>query len=949
MKDTFRSIRVKLQAIVVFATVAALVCATLGNIVGNVVSYHHRHVSDVSTTAELLGRMTAPALQFDDQRLASDNLALLAARPNVRSAAIYSGDDKLFATYVAKGQQSTFPAKIKREKARIDGTALVVTRHIVNDGAVLGTVYLRVGYNLAGIIAGVIGLAMVVGLFATGIALVLIRRMEKLVTAPIAEVASIAREVVEQQDYSRRVAKTTDDEVGELVDSFNDMLAEVERRTEALQASYRDVRREAEERQLAQQEVMRLNSSLEHRVHQRTADLQRANRELTEAKAAADQANGAKSNFLATMSHEIRTPMNGVIGMIDVLQQTSLKAHQVEMLDLIRESAFSLLTVIEDILDFSKIESGRLELEQAPFSLREMTENACGMLANLAAKKAVYLTVFVDPAIPATVIGDALRLRQVLVNLVSNAIKFSSDRERPGRVAVRVRMASRSTGTPVAIDLDVIDNGIGIDEPTRARLFTAFSQADTSTTRRFGGTGLGLAISRRLVDLMDGTLELQSKPGHGSTFSVHLSLLPAPREAIDRPAPSLAGLRCVVVGGADELAADLAAYLADEGAQTHQAADVARTCGLMDVSPPGPWIAVIDTTDPAINDESLDELKRRAPDYGLRIVALGRGLRPQSASRNTDVFFVDGNVLTRRRLCRAINLAAGRAPVPTPAPAPAGRRRGELEVPSREDARLAGRLILVAEDDGTNQKVILRQLALLGFAADVASDGRQALELWRSGDYGLVLTDLHMPAMDGYELTAAIRAQERGGQHVPIAALTATALKGESERCRAAGMDKYLTKPLQLADLRKALDEMLLLPVPRPVEPSRGASVERSTAAPVDVGVLEDLVGNDPAVILDLLQGFRDNVGRSAELLKVACSVGDMTTTIEQAHRLKSSARTVGALVLGALCEEIETAGKAGASDTLAQLLPAFERESDAVNAFLMAFLQSSLRGATGN
>jgi HPt (histidine-containing phosphotransfer) domain-containing protein len=162
-------------------------------------------------------------------------------------------------------------------------------------------------------------------------------------------------------------------------------------------------------------------------------------------------------------------------------------------------------------------------------------------------------------------------------------------------------------------------------------------------------------------------------------------------------------------------------------------------------------------------------------------------------------------------------------------------------------------------------------------------------------------------------------------------------------------MDKYLTKPLQLADLRKALDEMLLLPVPRPVEPSRGASVEGSTAAPVDVGVLEDLVGNDPAVILDLLQGFRDNVGRSAELLKAACSVGDMTTTIEQAHRLKSSARTVGALVLGALCEEIETAGKAGASDTLAQLLPAFERESDAVNAFLMAFRQSSLRGATGN
>jgi signal transduction histidine kinase/CheY-like chemotaxis protein/HPt (histidine-containing phosphotransfer) domain-containing protein len=943
VKNTFRSIRVKLQAIVVFATVAALLCATLGNIVGNVVSYHYRHVSDVSTTAELLGRMTAPALQFDDQRLASDNLALLAARPNVRSAAIYTDDNKLFATYAAKGQQGTFPAKAERDTTRIVGTTLVVTRQIVKDGTTLGTVYLRVGYNLVGIIARVVGVAVLVGLFATGIALVLIRRMEKLVTAPIAAVASIAREVVEQQDYSRRVAKTTDDEVGELVDSFNDMLAEVERRAEALQASYRDVRREAEERQLAQQEVMRLNSSLEHRVHERTSDLQRANRELTAAKAAADQANGAKSSFLATMSHEIRTPMNGVIGMIDVLQQTNLKGHQVEMLDLIRESAFSLLTVIEDILDFSKIESGRLELEQSPFSLREMTENACGMLANVALKKAVYLTVFVDPAIPATVIGDALRLRQVLVNLVSNAIKFSSGRERPGRVSVRVRSASHSTDTHVAVDLDVIDDGIGIDESTRARLFTAFSQADTSTTRRFGGTGLGLAISRRLVDLMDGTLELQSEPGHGSTFSVHLALQRAQREAIARPAPELAGLRCMVVGGADQLATDLVAYLADEGAQTHQATDVAQAYSLMDVLQPGQWIGVIDTTDPAINDESLRALRQRAPEYDLRIVAIGRVSRPKNPTRNTDIVFVDGNVLTRRRLCRAINLAAGRAPVP--APAPAGRRPGELDVPSREDARLAGRLILVAEDDGTNQKVILRQLALLGFAADMASDGRQALELWRSGDYGLVLTDLHMPSMDGYELTAAIRAQERGGQHVPIAALTATALKGEAERCRAAGMDKYLTKPLQLADLRTALDE-LLLPLPRPLEPPHGTALEGSTTAAVDVGVLEDLVGNDPAVIFDLLQGFQDNAGRTAELLKAACSAGDMATTIEQAHRLKSSARTVGALVLGALCEEIETAGKAGASDTLAQLLPVFERESDAVNAFLVAFRQSSLHEA---
>jgi len=936
MKSTFGSIREKLQAIVVLATVAALVCATLGNIAGNVISYHYRHVSDVSTTAELLGRMTAPALQFDDQQLAHGNLALLAARPDVRSAAIYTDDNRLFASYTAKGQQDAIPAKIEHESTNIEGTALVVTRQIVNEGTPLGTVYLRVGYNLVGIVARAIGVAMLVGLLSIGIALILIRRMERLVTAPIAAVAFIAREVVEQQDYSRRVAKTSQDEVGELVDSFNDMLAEVERRTEALQASYRDVRREAEERQLAQQEVMRLNSTLEHRVYERTSDLQQANHELTEAKAAADEANRAKSSFLATMSHEIRTPMNGVIGMIDVLQRTNLKGHQVEMLDLIRESAFSLLTVIDDILDFSKIESGRLELEQAPFSLREMTENACGMLANLALKKDVYLTVFVEPAIPARVVGDALRLRQVLINLVSNAIKFSSGDERPGRVAVRVRLDPHSTDDRAVVVLDVIDNGIGIDESTRGRLFTAFSQADTSTTRRFGGTGLGLAISRRLVDLMEGTLELKSEVGHGSTFSVHLSLPSAPQGAPAGSVQELIGLRCIVLGGVDGLAADLAAYLAAEGAQTHQATDVAQACFLMGTSPPGQWIGVIDASDPAIDDESLRALEHRAPEYGLRIVAIGRGPSSEGPALDKGVVWVDGNVLTRHRLCRVVNLAADRAP----APAPAGRYPGKLDVPSREEACQAGRLVLVAEDDGTNQKVILRQLALLGVAAEVASNGKQALELWRSGDYGLVLTDLHMPLMDGYELARAIRAEEQGKQHIPIAALTATALKGESERCRAAGMDKYLTKPLQLADLRAALAELLPSP-PRPLGPPRGAAPDGSNTAAVNLDVLEDLVGNDPMVIFDLLQGFHDSAGKTVELLKAACSVGDMAATVEQAHRLKSSARTVGALDLGGLCERIEIAGKAGAADVLARLLPEFNRESDAVKAFLVSFLKA--------
>jgi len=425
--------------------------------------------------------------------------------------------------------------------------------------------------------------------------------------------------------------------------------------------------------------------------------------------------------------------------------------------------------------------------------------------------------------------------------------------------------------------------------------------------------------------------------GQGSTFSVRLSL-PVRQEAAGGQAPELAGVRCLVVGGADGPAADLAAYLAADGAQVYQAIDVAQACDLMQALPPGRWVGVVDASDPAIDGGSLRALARA--DAGMRIVAIGRGPAPKGLARDIDVAWVDGMVLTRRRLCRAVNLAAGRAP----APAPAGRQPGKPDLPSREEARRAGRLVLVAEDDSTNQKVILRQLALLGVAAEMAPDGRQALERWRSGDYGLVLTDLHMPSMDGYELTRAIRAEEQDGRRTPIAALTATALKGESERCRTAGMDKYLTKPLQLADLRTALAE-LLPSLAQPVDPAGAAAIGSADPVAVNLGVLEELVGDDPMVIRDLLQGFHDSAGRSVELLKAACGIGDMATTIEQAHRLKSSTRTVGALGLSELCGQIEIAGKAGAADVLARLLPEFGREAEAVNAFLTGFLREADRG----
>ena len=677
------------------------------------------------------------------------------------------------------------------------------------------------------------------------------------------------------------------------------------------------------------------------------------NLHLEQARNDANTANLAKSDFLAAMSHEIRTPMNGVIGMIDVLHQTSLKAYQVEMMDLIRESAFSLLIMIDDILDFSKIEAGRLDLEQAPLAIHDVVEKTCAMVDHMAAKKDVELLIWIDPQLPETVLGDALRLRQVLLNLLSNAIKFSSGGAQPGRVALRVSRVGGSA-QQVTLQFEVRDNGIGMDQATQARLFTAFTQADASTTRRFGGTGLGLVISRHLVDLMAGQFSLYSIPGQGATFSVTLPFEIVPDPTIASAAvPELADLDCLVVGGADGLSGTIAAYLAHGGARVERVPDLVQAKMLAQahiesktqpsLHSPLPWIWVIDAAEAAPSHNALRALA--APQQDIRFVVIGRGSRRVPMAKHADLVLMDGNVMSRRRLLEAVAIGAGRV-VEEALPPVFYKQEAAFTPPSHEQAVRSGRLILVAEDNETNQKVILRQLALLGFAAEIAANGSLALRSWQKGHYALLLTDLHMPEMDGYELTSAIRVQEQaaGSARMPIIALTANALKGEAERCRAFGMDDYLSKPLQLADLKTTLETWL------PALPSQNSNAAEIAAentesgprasartAVVDLSVLEALIGADPALILEFQNDFRRSASKIALELAAACNAGQALAASGQAHKLKSAARSMGALALGDICAQIEAAGQSGASAALMALLASFEMELAAVNAFFDA------------
>lgn len=676
---------------------------------------------------------------------------------------------------------------------------------------------------------------------------------------------------------------------------------------------------------------------IEETLRTQSEEIARKNMEL-------EHASRMKSDFLAAMSHEIRTPMNGVIGMVDVLHQTSLMGYQVEMVDIIRDSAFSLLGIIDDILDFSKIEAGKLELESTPTDLAEVIEKVCVMMDRLSQKKGVELTLFTDPAIPAAILSDAQRLRQIVLNLASNAIKFSSEEGHEGSVSVQAVLVGRDA-EHVVVEIRVIDNGIGMDQETQACLFTPFNQADVSTTRRFGGTGLGLAITRNLVQLMGGEITVKSSPGMGSTFTVRLPLVPIADKAADDATQSLVtGLPCQVVGGKEGLADYLAAYLISAGALVTQASNlaVARKQTVLPMS--GPWIWLIYAGNTRPLPEGLHEICRAHPDQDVRFVVIGRGKRRrprwQDAERMVEI---DGNVLTQKAVLQAVAIAAGRALAEVDA-RPSGLDEAACLAPSYADALRQGRLILVAEDNKTNQKVILQQLALLGLAGDVADDGCEALERWRSGDYALLLTDLHMPKMDGFELTAAIRAEEKGTRRTPIIALTANAIKGEALRCFNVGMNDYLSKPVSLANLKTVLFKWLpdtgLEPKPADAAALSDASNTAPAARddeskPLDVSVLAALVGDNPEIIKDFLHDFRNSATQIAAEMKTAYGIGQAAQVGALAHKLKSSARSVGALGLGELCAEIEQVGKAGQIEPLAALLPRFVVEMAAVDDYL--------------
>ena len=658
--------------------------------------------------------------------------------------------------------------------------------------------------------------------------------------------------------------------------------------------------------------------------------------DISELKAAIENAEiaaSSKSNFLASMSHEIRTPMNGILGMVDLMKRSPLSEDQKEMVATIQDSGKALLSLINDILDISKIEAGRIELESLPSDLAEVSESALEVISANAAKHQQSLILIQDPALPSNLLLDGLRLRQILVNLVGNAIKFSP---LAAEIVVRIEKLERQVGDYCDVLIRVIDQGIGLSAEAQANIFADFAQAEKSTSRIYGGTGLGLAICRRLVEVMQGRIEVISQLGQGAEFQIQLRLLESPDVAPERGAVDLSGVDIFYVSASERSFESISGVLTPLGANCHAVVDpmnLERSLALDAIST-RPVVILSDR----FSRPEQEAIYRRVEanplpqKVGWVFFSAGRGQRLRLV--NERLALISSNPFRRRELMSAAARVVGRDGLVTETEMAEVLQNAWVPMTAAEAAQ-EGLLILVAEDNAVNQQVIRRQLNTLGLACELVDDGVAALDRIRLGGIGLLLTDCDMPNMDGYELTRRIRQEEVSLDNpLPIIAITANAMDGAAAACFEAGMNDYLSKPLEIGALQAMLrtylpsadqDQDATTDAQQETDqsianaPEVHAETDLVSAGSIilDLSELNALFGDDVEVLNQLLAEFVSSLDEGVAGMLSGFDIEDYDRIRAEAHKLKSSARTVGAHRLADLCFELELAGKAKATPAL--------------------------------